>query len=111
MRQGKPGFGLRDYQLMRGAWTTKNKRTAGAGLLSWTRVFARTPAELGVEAYVTPPPEMASTVKAAAKFYGAGMVGAAPMNETYVNMRQGGKDIVFEDSDVPAVTAQKYVIP
>jgi len=33
------------------------------------------------------------------------------MNESYVNLKQGKKDIVFEDAEVPAVTDKKLVIP
>jgi len=54
---------------------------------------------------------MARTVKAAARLYGAGLVGIAPMNETYVNLRQEKKDIVFEDVDVPAVTGTSSRFP
>jgi len=61
---------------------------------------------------------MASTVKAAARLYGARLVGIAPMNESYVNLqvppedeKEKDKDIVIEDVDVPAVTDTKFVIP
>jgi reductive dehalogenase len=54
---------------------------------------------------------MAQTVKAAARLYGAGLAGIAPMNEAYVNFRQQNKDIVLEDAEVPAVTDKKFVIP
>jgi epoxyqueuosine reductase len=111
MRDKKPGFRLPDHQLSEGAWTLMNSTEPGAGLLSWTRISVRTPAELGVGRHTAPPEEMAQTVKAAARFYGAGLVGIAPMNEAYVNLRQGKKDIVFEDVDVPAVTDKKFVIP
>jgi len=83
----------------------------GSGLLSWTRISVRTPAELGVGPHKAPPGEMAQTVKAAARLYGAGLVGIAPMNGAYVNLRQEKRDIVFEDVDVPAVTDTKFVIP
>jgi reductive dehalogenase len=111
MRVSKPGFRLPDHQLSEGAWTLMNSTEPGAGLLSWTRISVRTPAELGVGRHIAPPEEMAQTVKAAARLYGAGLVGIAPMNEAYVNLRQVKKDIVFEDVDVPAVTDKKFVIP
>jgi reductive dehalogenase len=111
MRESKPGFRLPDHQLSEGAWTLMKATEPGAGLLSWTRISVRTPAELGVGRHTAPPEEMAETVKAAARLYGAGLVGIAPMNEAYVNLRQEKKDIVFEDAEVPAVTGTKYVIP
>ena len=111
MRQSKPGFRLPDHQLSEGAWTLMKSTEAGSGLLSWTRIAVNTPAELGVARHVASPEEMAKTVKAAARLYGAGLVGIAPMNESYVNLKQGKKDIVFEDAEVPAVTDKKLVIP
>ena len=111
MREGKPGFRLPDHQLSEGAWTLMKAAEPGVGLLSWTRIAVRTPAELGVERYAAPPAEMANTVKAAARLYGAGLAGIAPMNEAYVNLRQGKRDIVFEDADAPAVTDKKFAIP
>ena len=111
MRQSKPGFRLPDHQLSEGAWTLMKSTEAGSGLLSWTRIAVNTPAELGVARHVASPEEMAKTVKAAARLYGAGLVGIAPMNESYVNLKQGKKDIVFEDAEVPAVTDKKFVIP
>ena len=111
MRDRKPGFRLPDHQLSEGAWTLMKSTEPGAGLLSWTRIAVNTPAELGVGRHTAPPEEMAKTVKAAARLYGAGLVGIAPMNEGYVNLRQEKKDIVFEDAEVPAVTDKKLVIP
>jgi len=81
MRDRKPGFRLPDHQLSEGAWTLMKSTEPGAGLLSWTRIAVNTPAELGVGRHTAPPEEMAKTVKAAARLYGAGLVGIAPMNE------------------------------
>jgi hypothetical protein len=108
MRGRKPGYRLPDHQLSEGAWTLMKSAKPGAGLLSWTRIAVSTPAELGVERHTASPEEMAQTVKAAARLYGAGLVGIAPMNESYVNLRQAKKDIVFEDTVVPAMN-EAYV--
>jgi reductive dehalogenase len=114
----KPGFSLPDLQLSEGAWTVMHSARPGSGLLSWTRVSVRTPAELGAQAHVASPEEMARTVKAAARFYGAGLVGVAPMNEAYVNQlvpARNEKDkeraIVFADVDLPEVSDSQFVIP
>jgi reductive dehalogenase len=106
-----PGFSLRDRQLSQGAWTLMHSTQPGEGLLSWTRISARTPAELGVEALQAPPEEMARTVKAASRLYGAPLAGIAPMNEQYVNLRQAGREIAFEDVEFPAAGDGKFVIP
>ena len=111
MRNNTPGYRLPDHQLSEGAWTLMASTRPGAGLLSWTRVSVRTPEELGVPRYTASLEEAAHTVKVAARLYGAGLVGIAPMNETYVNLRQQKKDIVFEDLAVPSVTDTKFVIP
>jgi reductive dehalogenase len=114
----KPGYSLPDYQLSEGAWTVMHSAKPGKGLLSWTRLTVQTPEELGAQRFLASQEEMAGIVKAAARLYGAGLVGIAPMNEAYVNLqlprnnpKQIDKDIVFEDVDVPAVTDSKFVIP
>jgi len=112
-----PGLSLRDLQLSAGAGTVNHSAKAGEGLLSWTRISVKTPAELGVPPYRATPQGAALTVKAAARFYGAGMAGIAPMNETYINRKQTGREgkegleISIEDVDIPSVTAEKFVIP
>jgi epoxyqueuosine reductase len=117
LRKGLPGLSLRDRQLSAGAGTVNRNAKAGEGLLSWTRVAVKTPAELGVPPYSASPEEAALTVKAAARFYGAGMTGIAPMNETYINRKQTaregkeGLEISIEDVDIPSVTPEKFVIP
>jgi len=118
----KPGYSLPDYQLSAGAWTLMHSTKPGTGLLSWTRVSISTPAELETHTYTASPEEMASRVKTAARLYGAGLVGIAPMNEAYVNCQAPQRDpqsqrdrqpidIVFEDVDVPVVTETRHVIP
>jgi reductive dehalogenase len=111
MNSGKPGFSLRDQQLSPGAWTLMRSACPGEGMLSWTRIQVGTPAELGVEPYVASLAEMAATVKSAARFYGAGSVGVAPMRELYVNQKEGGRQIVFLDVETPEATEDRFVIP
>ena len=111
IRHNKPGFGLCERQLSEGAWTLMRNTQPGSGLLSWKRILIRTPSELGVEKYAASPRKMSETVKAAALHYGAGSVGIAPMNRTYVNLREQGRPIFFEDVEVPVITPEKLVIP
>jgi len=111
MRQPKPGYSLPDRQLSEAAWTLMHTVQPGTGILSWTRISVRTPAEMGVDRHTAPPEETANIVKAAARLFGAGLVGIAPMNEVYTILRQSNKDIVFEDVAAPAITETKFVIP
>jgi epoxyqueuosine reductase len=118
MSERKPGFSLPDQQLSEGAWTVMRSARPGTGLLSWTRTLVGAPAQPVAQRYMASHEEMASTVKTAARLYGARLVGIAPMNESYVNQqvpredeKQQDKDIVFEEVDVPAVTGTKFVIP
>jgi reductive dehalogenase len=113
MRRSKPGFRIQERALAEGAWTLfrSSQPAVGSGMLSWTRLIVRTPAEMGVDPYTASPKEMAETVKNAAKRYGAGSVGIAPMNEAYVNMTEMGRPIFFEDVEVPESTPEKLVIP
>jgi reductive dehalogenase len=83
----KPGFSLPDRQLSEGGFTVMHSAKPGAGLLSWSRISVHTPEELGTQRYTASPEEMANTVKTAARFYGAGLVGVARMNEAYFNLQ------------------------
>jgi reductive dehalogenase len=114
----KPGFSLPDQQLSEGAWTVMRSSRPGTGLLSWTRTPGCTSTEPSAQRYTASPEEMANTVKAAARLYGARLVGIAPMNESYVNLQvprqdenEKDKDIVFENVDVPEVKDTRFVIP
>jgi reductive dehalogenase len=111
IRGDKPGFGLRDLQLGEAAWTLMRNTRPGEGLLSWTRVSVRTPAELGAEPYMASPGDAAATVKAAARLYGAALAGIAPMDENYVNLHEQGRPVVFDNVDIPVVSEAKFVIP
>ncbi len=91
-KEKKPGFSLADRQLGEGGFTVMRSTTPGIGLLSWTRVAVHTPGELGTQRYSASPEEMANTVKVAARLYGAGLVGIAPMNEAYVNLQVPHRD-------------------
>ncbi len=91
-KEKKPGFSLADRQLSEGGFTVMRSTKPGVGLLSWTRIAVPTPEDLGTQRYIASPEEMANTVKAAARLYGAGLVGIAPMNETYVNLQVPHRD-------------------
>lgn len=111
MKEKKPGYHLRDRAIYEAAWTVNRSAGAGEGLLSWTRTKVPTPSEVGVEPYRASPEEAAGVIKAVARLFGAASVGIAPMKENYVNLKEGARDVVFEDVDVPQVTDRKMVIP
>jgi reductive dehalogenase len=118
INEQKPGHTLPDHQLSEGAWTVMHSTKPGSGLLSWTRLTVKTPVELGVARYAGDPSETAKLIKTAARFYGAGLVGIAPMNETYVNLMQAPDDpmqapkpIDFDDVDMPQANEKRFVIP
>ena len=116
----KPGYSLPDRQLSEGGFTVMHSAKPGSGLLSWTRPAAPTGEESQPQRYITSPEEMAKIVKAAARLYGAGLVGIAPMNEAYVNLRvshreQPRKDNPEKDapqkSQLPMVQRQEHEHP
>ena len=110
--EDRPGYTLRDRALYEAAWTVFRSARAGEGLLSWTRLGVPTPEFRGVDGYSATPEETATTVKAAARLFGAALVGIAPMNPNYVNLRQRRRATIdFEDVDRPEVTPERYVIP
>jgi epoxyqueuosine reductase len=111
-QEGKPGYAVRDRALYDGAWTVMRSAQPGSGILSWDLIGNVTPPQdMGVDPYSASPEEMANTVKTVARFFGAALVGIAPMNENYVYLKQGGKDVVFKEVDVPEVTDGEMVIP
>ena len=95
MREKKPGYSLPEHQLSDAAWTLMKSTQPGEGLLSWTRISVRTPGELGVDRHTAPPAEMAETVKAAARFFGAGLVGIAPMDSSLRQSETGEQGYRF----------------
>ena len=111
IHDGKPGFSLRDRAIQDASWTVMRSARGPRSLLSWTRLRARSPEQLGVEPYSASPEEAANTVKAAARLFGAALVGIAPMNEKYVYQPQRGREIVFEDVEEPQVSKEKQTIP
>lgn len=117
-KEKKPGFSVPDRQLSAGAWTLMHSTKPGTGLLSWTRPPAHTSMVQPRQRYTASPQELSNVVKAAGRFYGAGLVGIAPMNQAYVNLQQADgnpeekpRDIVFSDVDEPSVTDTQFVIP
>jgi len=111
IEEGRDGYGLRDRALYEAAWTVRRSARTGEGLLSWSRIRVPTPVELGVHPYTAPPDEAAATVKAAARLFGAALVGISPMKRDYINLRHRGKPVNFEDVERPVVAPDRFVIP
>lgn len=106
-----PGYTLRDYQIKEAGWTVYRSAPTGQGIWSWNRIRVPHPSEYGVEKYKDTPEEMAKTVKAVAKLFGAGSVGITEMQERFIPLKQSGKPILFEDAEAPIVDEEKFVIP
>lgn len=111
IKQNKPGFSLRDRALANAAWTVNRFGRANHGLLFWNRIHAITPEQMGVPPFKASPEEAARTIKAAARLFGACLVGICRLDRRHVYSRSFGKEIVFEDVDKPYEDENKQVIP
>lgn len=113
-QERRPGFSLRDRALLNAGWTATLTGGVNCGILSWTKVpgsRVATPQELGVESYRASPEEAAQTVKAAARFFGADLVGISPLKEAWVYSHVNNKAVLFEDVTEPQETDESYIIP
>ena len=110
MREGKPGYTLRDRALGDAGWTVMRMGGAGQGIERWTG-RGRGPEQYGVKRYQASPAEAAQTIKAAARMFGAALVGIAKLDRRHVNSWDGGKEIAFEDVEEPYEDETKRVIP
>ncbi len=115
MRQGIPGYTLRDYALMHGASTVHDLSGSHAGmegLRSWSTIRPMSPPKPPDIEFKVDLAEASKTVKKAAKFFGASGVGICKLDRrwVYTNTRDG-RPIVFEDVDEWYETDEKLVIP
>lgn len=120
MKEGKPGFSLRDIALSNGAnlVNMSNGPYGGAdvGLQSWqpqpwTMGLREKAQALGVTYDVTPE-EAARDVKAAARLYGSAITGITTLDTRLVYEFNGrGQAIFFEDVEAPFTDEEKCVIP
>jgi len=69
------------------------------------------PKEQISQRYTASPEEMANTVKAAARLYGARLVGIAPMNEAYVNLQVPHRDRPHKEQQPKDVQQKDRIRP
>jgi len=110
MREGRPGYSLRDRALADAGWTVMRAGGPNRGIQRWT-ASGRGPEEYGVERYQASPEETAQTVKAAARLFGASLVGVAKLDRRHIYSWDGGKEIVLENVEQPYEDETKRVIP
>jgi len=111
IKKNKPGYSLRDRALANAAWTVNRFGRSNKGLLSWNKLYVMTPEEMGVAPFKASPREAAETVKAAAKLFGACLVGICRLDKRHFYSYDEEKQIVFEDVDNPYEDEEKRVIP
>lgn len=120
LREGRPGYALRDRALANGAnlvnMTTGPFGGDDVGIQSWqpmpwTMGLMKKAQGLGVR-YEAPPEVAARDVKAAARLYGAAITGITELDRRLVYSHHGSlKPIVFEETEMPYSDDEKYVIP
>ena len=119
IKSGDPGYDIKDYSLfLSGGVTAYNLGTkinhANRGLTSWQSLEARVPES--VEPWEGSPEEATAMVKQAARFFGADLVGIAPLDRRWIFSHAywsdgSHKEIIFDDVDQPAETDTQLIIP
>lgn len=116
---GQPSYGVEDYSLfLAGGVSTfrmgNSINHANRGVTSWESLGNRLPPSADI--WEGSPEEASMMVKKAARFFGADIVGIAPLNKKWIfshAYRADGshKEIVFEDVDRPQERDDRMVIP
>lgn len=119
IRSERPGYGVEDYSLfLAGGVTTfrmgNNINHANRGLTSWETLGNKLPP--GIDRWGGSPDEATVMVKRAARFFGADMVGIAPLDRRWIFSHAfwadgAHKEIVFEPSDALEETEDQLIIP
>src|SRR5512143_1698686 len=119
IQSGQSGYGIRDYGLFLAAGAVAFEfgtgiNAANRGLTAWMpeegKPVARDARWEGA------PADAAAMVKRAARFFGADIVGIAPLNPLWIYSHAAWeegehKEIVFETVDTPGETEHQLVIP
>ena len=116
--EDKPGYHVEDYALFTAAGVvaeTQGTRInqTNRGLTSWQSKAA--PPD-GVSRWEGSPAEAAEMIKRTAHFFGADLVGIAPLNPLWVFSHAyyydgSHKEIVFADAEKPTETDEQLIIP
>lgn len=119
IQSGRPGYALEDYSLfLAGGVTAFSQETrinhANRGFTSWTSLGAKVPN--GVDRWQGSASAASAMVKRAARFFGADLVGIAPLNRNWIYSHAywgdgTRKEIVFEPVEAPVETHTQMIIP
>lgn len=119
IKSGLPGYHLEDYSLfLAGGVTVWSLETsinhANRGYTSWKSLGAKVPP--GIEPWRGTPEAATAMVKQAARFFGADLVGIAPLDRRWIYSHAFWADgthkaITFEPVDEPLETGERLVIP
>ena len=117
--ENKPGFAVEDYALFTAAGVAAESNGTrinhtNRGLTSWDSLGASLPK--GVNPWEGTPQAAAALLKRAARFYGADLVGIAPLDQRWVFSHAywydgAHKEIVFENAEKSYETETQLVIP
>jgi reductive dehalogenase len=119
IRTGKAGYAVEDYSLFNagGVMSFSNGTAinhANRGFTSWAPLEAKLPP--GVDQWQGSPEAAASMLKKVARYFGADLVGIAPLDRRWFYSHAfwsdgSHKEIVFAEVDEPAETDDQLVIP
>ncbi len=119
IRSGRPGYSLQDYSLfLAGGVTVWSLDTsinhANRGLTSWASLGAKLPP--GIEPWSGSPEAATAMVKRVARYFGADMVGIAPLDRRWIFSHAWWangthKEVVFDSVEKPAETEARLIIP
>jgi len=117
--EGQPGFGVEDYSLFEaGGVTTFRLETAinhaNRGFTSWATLGNKLPT--GAEKWSGSPQKATQMVKRVARYFGAELVGIAPLDRRWIFSHAfwtdgKHKQIVFDAVDAPIENEDQMVIP
>jgi len=116
MARGEPGWSVRDAALQKAAnlvnYLSGGMNGDDVGMVSWNATPQTEQLRRRGPKYDESPDIAARDVKAAARLFGAALVGVTPLDRRLVfSHGRRGKPIVFEDTERPYTTDEKYVIP
>ena len=119
IKSGRPGYGLKDYSLFLSggvtAWSLETRiNHANRGLTSWNSLGAKLPTT--VDPWSGSPEAATAMLKRVARFFGADLVGIAPLDRRWIFSHAfwadgSHKEIVFDAVEQPAETDSRLIIP
>jgi reductive dehalogenase len=119
MQSGRPGYGSEDYSLfLAGGVIALRLGTAinhaNRGVTSWSSLGGKLPP--GVDRWKGSSEDATAMVKRVARFFGADLVGIAPLDRRWIFSHafwadRSRKEIVFDNAEAPVETEHQMAIP